>query len=227
MLAPARSLDSATSSLVLDPRGRLKKLGSAIKWWIPAPNATYLRALSRLGGGPLPRNRRGPGRVAGLGQEPDEIVARDRRRHGVDQRVKVEDRVRHQGGVEHDRHPAVRVVERPERRDGAGFDPEGLAHQLGRPEGEPSAGAEPAMQGFELDRRILERAHQIKAAALVLEKEVLAVAAGDLPAQRPALLDREQRRMGAGRGNQTVRQGWRAWSWRRSGLGRVPGPGGR
>ena len=89
----------------------------------------------------------------------------------------------------------VRVVDRAEGRHRAGLDAERLEHQLGGAEGKPAAGAQAAVQRFELDRGILERGHQEQRVLLVLEEQVLGVAAGDLAAQRPRLLDREQRRV--------------------------------
>ena len=51
------------------------------------------------------------------------------------------------------------------------------------------------MQRLELDHRIFQRHHQVERVLLVLEKEVLGMAAGNLPTQRLRLLDREQRRV--------------------------------
>ena len=65
------------------------------------------------------------------------------------------------------------------------------------------------MQALQRDRRILQRHHEIEFPALVLQEQVLGVAARDLPAQRPGLLDREQGRMGYARvcDPETVEQG--------------------
>ena len=57
-----------------------------------------------------------------------------------------------------------------------------------------------AGSGFEVDPRILEADDQPDRTLLVLEKQVLAMAAGDLAAQRAGLLDGEDGRVIAGRG---------------------------
>jgi hypothetical protein len=137
--------------------------------------------------------------MGGRGQEGDQVVAPNRGRHGVAQRMIVEHPVLHHGGIEHHAHPDVGVVQRRERGDGAGLDAERRAQELGRAEREAAAGAEPAVQRLELDRRIFERHHQEQGVLLVLEEQVLGMAAGDLAAQRARLLDREHRRMGHGR----------------------------
>ena len=89
----------------------------------------------------------------------------------------------------------ARVVDGAERRHRAGLDAEHLAQQLGRAEREAAGGAEQPVQRLEVDRGVLQRGDQKKRALLVLEEQVLGVAAGDLAAQRLRLLDREQRRM--------------------------------
>ena len=136
-----------------------------------------------------------PGRMAGFGEEPYQIVARDGGGHGVPQRVKIEPRMRHHGGVEHHGDPPGGVVDRRERRHRAGLDAERLAHQVGRAEREAAVCAKRAVQRFQLDRGVLERAHQEQRALLVAQEQVLGVAARDLAAQRPRFLDREQRRV--------------------------------
>ena len=54
------------------------------------------------------RHRLDPGLVAGRIEEPAQIVASDRGRHRIDQRMIVEGLVRHHGGVEHHRDAAGR-----------------------------------------------------------------------------------------------------------------------
>ena len=67
------------------------------------------------------------------------------------------DRMLHQAGVEHDRHPAVGVVDGGERRHRAGHDAERLHQQVGGAEREAARGPEPAVQGFQLDRGVFLR----------------------------------------------------------------------
>jgi hypothetical protein len=66
-------------------------------------------------------------------------------------------------------------------------------------EREPPAGADEPMQRFELDHRVLERGDQEQRSLLVLEEQVLGMAAGNRPAQRLRLLDGEQRGVRHGR----------------------------
>src|SRR5262249_22983986 len=51
------------------------------------------------------------------------------------------------------------------------------------------------MQPLELDPGVFQRGYQEQGALFVLEKQVLGVAARNLPAQRTRLLNREQRRV--------------------------------
>ena len=60
-----------------------------------------------------PRDRHDPRRMAGRLQEPHQIVAGDGGRHGVPQRVKVDPRLFHHGGVEHHGHRAGRCRSSP------------------------------------------------------------------------------------------------------------------
>jgi hypothetical protein len=161
----------------------------------PVAGRPFVFALATRLVGSSARNGLDPRRVAGFDQELHQVVARDRGRHGVDQRVGVDRAVRHQGGVEHHHDPAVAVVDRAERCHRAGLDAERLAHEFGRAERKPAAGAEPPVQRLQLDRGVLQRGDEIKRALLVLEEQVLGVAAGDRAAQRLRLLDGEQRRM--------------------------------
>ena len=64
-----------------------------------------------------------------------------------------------------------------------GVDAEHLPHQVGRAEREAAGGAEPPVQRFQLDRGVLQRGHQEQRVLLVLEEQVLGVAAGNRAAQ--------------------------------------------
>jgi len=56
-------------------------------------------------------------------EEGYQIGCRDRGCHGVDQRVKIQNRVLHHGGIEDDPHGGFRIIDRCERRDRAGSTP--------------------------------------------------------------------------------------------------------
>src|SRR5262245_11183801 len=84
------------------------------------------------------RDRLDPRRVPGGLQERHQVVACNRRGHGVDQRMTIDDCILHQARVEHDIDAPRGVVDHAERRHGARFDAEQLAHQFGRAEGKAS-----------------------------------------------------------------------------------------
>src|SRR5689334_7697949 len=150
---------SSMSSILRPSRPSPGRLRQNSKPRVPALNGGYGgRMQSRPGGlrgdlrrGGRRRNRLDPRVMASGGQEPDQVVAADRGRHGVDQRMKVQGQLRHHGGVEHHRDVAFGVVESAERRHRAGLDAERRLHLLGRAERETAAGAEPTMQRFEID----------------------------------------------------------------------------
>src|SRR5215813_7115371 len=141
------------------------------------------------------RDCQDPGRMAGGFEEPYEVRARDRRGHGVDQGMTVDGCVAHQGGIEHNAHAPLAVVHRRERRDRAGLDAERCAQEVGGAEREAAGGGEAPVQRFQLDHRILERRDQEQRPLLVLEEQVLGVAARNGSAQLLRLLDGEQRGM--------------------------------
>ena len=95
----------------------------------------------------------------------------------------VDDRMRHQRLVEHHGDTLGRVVHGRERGDGTGLDAEHLAHLIGRAEREAPGGTEPPVQRLELDCGVLERRDQVERALLVLQEQVLGVAARDHAAQ--------------------------------------------
>src|SRR5262249_60365081 len=66
---------------------------------------------------------------------------------------------------------------------------------VGGAEGEAAGGGEAPVQRLELDRRVLERRDQEQRPLLVLEEEVLGMAARNGSAQLLRLLDGKQRRM--------------------------------
>src|SRR5262249_51639222 len=80
--------------------------------------------------------------------------------------------------------------------------------EVGRAEREAAGSAEPPVQGFELDRRVLERGDEEERALLVAQEEVLGVATRNLAAQRLRLPDREEGRMrhGAVRDTELIEQ---------------------
>jgi hypothetical protein len=137
-------------------------------------------------------------RVAGRREKLQQAVARDRRRRGIHQRMKIKRLMRQQRRVEHDAHAALLVIDRREWRDRAGQDTEHLLHQLGRAERKPARGAELAMQRTQFDWRIFGRNDKVGRALLVAQKQILGMAAGDGAAQLARFLDREHRRMGNG-----------------------------
>jgi len=141
------------------------------------------------------RDRHDLGRMAGRFEESHQVRARDRGGHGVDQGMTVERLVAHQGGIEHHAHAPLAVVHRRERRDRAGLDAKRRAHEVGGAEGEAAGGGEAPMQRFQLDHRILERRDQEQCPLLVLEEEVLGMAARNGSAQLLRLFDGEQRRV--------------------------------
>jgi hypothetical protein len=133
--------------------------------------------------------------MAGRFQEFHQVVPRDRRRHRVGQRMRIDRGVRHQRRVEHHRDPLRGVVDRAERRHRAGRNTERFHHQVRGAEREPAGRAQSPVQRLQLDGGVLQRGDEEQRALLVAEKQVLGVAAGDAAAQAPRLLDREQRRM--------------------------------
>ena len=80
-----------------------------------------------------------------------------------------------------------------------GTTPRSSSEQLRLAEGKPGA-ADPLVQALHVDRGVLLGDEQEDLVLLVLEEEVLGVAAGDRAAQRLALLDGEERRVLRGRG---------------------------
>ena len=120
--------------------------------------------------------------MAGGFEKFDQIVALDRGGHSVDQRVVIESVVRHHGGVENNRDPAIVVIDGTERRHRARLHAPDLAQQIGRAEGKPAIGAEQAVQPFEVDGGVFLRHHQVKLIFLVAQEQVLGVAAGNLAA---------------------------------------------
>src|ERR1700674_4764634 len=90
-------------------------------------------------------------------EKSQQIVARDRRRHSVEQRMIIERGMRHHRRVENDADAPGFVVDGAERRYRARLDAESLAQQVGRAEGK-SRGAKAMMQAFELDHGIFQSA---------------------------------------------------------------------
>ena len=165
--------------LALTPTGRNRPV-HLIKW---ETAGECNRGFSRL---PRPETASIRGAVAGGFEEFEQPVARNRRRPGIDQGMKVEHLVRHHGGVEHHRDAAGVVVDGGERGHRAGLDAEQFAHQLGRAEREPAGRAQQPVQRFQLDRRVFQRHDQESRTLLVAQEQVLGVAAGDRAAQRRA-----------------------------------------
>ena len=111
---------------------------------------------------------------------------RDRGGHGVDQRMRVDDGVLISAASSTTVTRPARSLMAPNGVTAPGVDAERLPHQVGRAEREAAAGAEPPVQRFQLDRGVLQRGHQEQRVLLVLEEQVLGVAAGDRAAQRLA-----------------------------------------
>src|SRR5438132_4882540 len=154
-------------------RGCLQSINS-----MPPINSMRRRRL-------LFRDRHNPRRMAGGFEKAHQVRARDRRGHGVDQRVTIDGFMAQQGGIEHHAHAPLAVVHRRKRRDRAGLDAERRAHEVGGAEGEAAGGREAPVQRFQLDHRVLERRDQEQRPLLVLEKEVLGMTAGNGSAQLP------------------------------------------
>src|SRR5215471_8438285 len=146
-------------------RGCLQSINS-----MPPINSMRRRRL-------LFRDRQDPGRMAGGFEEAHQVRARDRRGHGVDQRVTVDRFVAHQRSIEHHAHAPLGIVHRRERRDRAGLDAERRPHEVGGAEGEAAGGGEPPVQLFQLDHRVLEGRDQEQRPLLVLEEQVLCMTA--------------------------------------------------
>ena len=97
--------------------------------------------------------------------------------------------------VDRDRHLAFLVIHGAEKRHGAGFDAE-LVHQLlGAAEGEAPRRAEPLVQALQIDIRVLATGDEEETALLVLEEQILRVAARQFAAQLARLGHGEERRM--------------------------------
>ena len=136
-----------------------------------------------------------PGRMARAFEKPHQVLAADRRGHGVDQRMGVDGRVPHQFRIEHHRDAARGIVHDAKRRHRAGHDPQSFKHRVGRTERKPAAGPQPPVQRFELDCGVLERRDEEQRAFLVLQEQVLGMATRDGAAQGLRLLHGVQRRM--------------------------------
>ena len=137
-------------------------------------------------------------RMAGGLEEFDQIVARHRGGHGVGQRMGVDDGVLHQRRIQHHGNPGLAVVDDAEGRHRARRDAEEFLQQFGRAEGKAPRRAEDAVQALEVDHGVFQRCDQVNRLLFVAQEQVFGVPAGDFAAQRLALFDREQRRVGRG-----------------------------
>ena len=99
---------------------------------------------------------------------------------------------------------AGRSLIRPKGVTAPGITPSFSARSSGLPK-ERRRAADPRVEVLEVDLGILEHDDEEDRVLLVLEEQVLGVGAGNRAAKRPALLDREERRMLDGRGRDVER----------------------
>jgi hypothetical protein len=102
--------------------------------------------------------------------------------------------VRQHGAIEQRLHPAVPVIDQGERGDSAGRDAQDLLEQL-RPSERQARAAEHLGQAIDVDPALVEADQQPQPASLVLEEQVLAVAARQVAGVPLGLLDGGHRRM--------------------------------
>ncbi len=132
--------------------------------------------------------------MAGSREEPLQIRCRDRRGHGVDQRMGVHRPTLGQAAVQGQAYHARIVVDQGKRGHRTRLDAELAAQPVGAAEREP-AGAQHLAKPLQVDRTILEGDHQPHLLLLVAQEEVLDVMARQVAAQHFCLLDGEHRRV--------------------------------
>ena len=116
-------------------------------------------------------------RVAGRFEKTDEVVAADRRRGVIGQRMTIDDIVLHQFLIKHEGNISPCIVEGSEYGDRAGDDTEVL-HQLFRSsEGDPAGSADDLVNRLQIDSRTLLDGQDKILVLLVLDEEVLRVTA--------------------------------------------------
>ena len=128
-------------------------------------------------------------------QEFDQIGALKTGGARVDQRMKVEPFMAHHRFIQHDGNLSRFVIDCAEWRDGAGPNAPDLFQQFRRPERNAPLRPDFLMHPLEVDRCLFAQDEQEKAAFLVLDEQVFGVAARNVAAQNPRILNREQRRM--------------------------------
>jgi len=133
--------------------------------------------------------------MAGCLDESDQIGGGDRGRRLIGQRMAVDDVVAHQLLVEHNLDLPFRVVDQAENGDRSGDDAEQFHQHLRLAEGHPAGGADQLVDLLQVDHGLLADGDEEIIVLLVLEEQVLGMAAMDFAAQRLRIGDRVERRM--------------------------------
>lgn len=129
-----------------------------------------------------------------------QVGRRDRRRAIVGQRMEVERIDLEHTPVEDHRDSGAAIVDRGERGDCSGLHPEDFHEGLGARERESLAGTELPPKSFQIDPPVLERDDEPELLVLVFQEQALAVTAGEIAAESPALFHGEHRRVVVGAG---------------------------
>src|SRR6185437_6948309 len=151
-------------------------------------------------GGPILFQRRHDRLMAGRPQELDEIGVSEPGRARVDEGMKVQPLMAHHRFIEHDGNLACPVVDRAEWGDVARPNAPDLFQELGGAERNAPLRPDFLMHPLEVDDGLLAEHQQEKATLPVLDEQVFRVAARNIAAQGPRVLDREQGRMVDGLG---------------------------
>jgi hypothetical protein len=138
--------------------------------------------------------RHQPGGMAAGANEGEQAGRGNGGGGGVVKRMAVDLVGFHQLGIEDDGNAPGGVIDEREGGDRTRFDAEDPAQDLGTGEGQAGR-ADQRREGLELDRAVLGTDDEPELIPLVLEKEILDVAAGNLAAQRLRLLDGEDGRV--------------------------------
>ena len=132
--------------------------------------------------------------MAGSVKKSHEVAACYAGRHRIDERMKIENVVRHHPFFEQNLHGMAGIVHSGEGGHGTGCYAQMGVQQFRSPEGEAVHANEPG-QGLQIDPALLERHKQEKLAGFVLQKQVFGMAARNVDHDIPAFLNREHRRV--------------------------------
>ena len=110
--------------------------------------------------------------------------------------------MRHHRGIQHNVDAPFRVIDQPEGRDRARLDTQNLLQELRLSERQPPR-PDLGRGRLQVDLRLLQADDQPDVALVVLQKQVLAVSAGDFPPQGLGLLHGVDGGMVTGRGLDT------------------------